>query len=1331
MSLGLTPAEIGKIQGGRRNVRVALDVRIKIGATEYWCDLTKQWPVTHIYLGVGEGRQDPGVARLLEDPRITLRAERESGFMATQPVTVVCRNDDSFFDHLGPVSLIDGDGNQRNLQALRRARVRLRLIDYAHEFEQPESRVSGHFFIDGIESEDDEASLRLQPILRLLQEVSPETVKQGDHWLTDVSAAEVVRRVVRRAIPDIEFDPDRMPHRIYVDVRPQSILPDLDPTDVAIGPVIDNMGRQPEQFDGELTFDESKIPTCQTKDRSDPAVVWLGATEVDGTSRIYSHNIETGDCVTLASFAAGYAIAGLEDLGFGKLLASFVALNYADNWVGPQRRVFVRLVAKVGGGTTTLVPGNAYWCFCDTFIPYMEQGSPNKVGWLGMGYSTIGPPDPAFVKEKIFVGFHQVVLAITHGNAWVALEESLDTPEQTALNFRGRTEAKALGSTFVRLYERSGWTHSVYERDNSNTAGRRAACVHLNPCAFPAKFVSGRNEVVVLQYTGSSIYTDGSWRLRRFHAATGADLGFTTLDTPIPLADADPLFDYYTHFQSWQPTGWAVVSGPDSQLGTVNWLVIATHDFSELTLNNGPARIWRTQLWKVDLDGDPTQLELLWEQVPTTVPLPETFEDEPGPWVSILDFEHVPSRSASAPSLLHGCYLDRRAGLYRPFRFDLDTLEMVLDEGPASGAPLVGWKAYEGTVGTTGVMGHRVFFRDCGAGTLWEYADGYRMMGRGVPVSPTSTWEVTPKLAVLENDDDPASSVIVGAAGLTSPIWARPWAADGLPVPSTLGYHNWALRSSVTLRIPVADMRPELVKNCKDVLDFIVQAAGPGWGYDVDPNTGRFWMNRVEDDEAPAKLIDVRAGSPVSVLDEEFLVYGLRRSDSIEEDIQNEVIVTAWEANRPAVDGTLEFAPREENEAPQVSLSAVAAVDGARRVVLNVIRDGHIGPSDYATIGYDASWDTRLLLTWSEDAEDILTELSASATTFSTVQVRGITRGANEFRRLIGGTEVVARHSGFPGDFIQVGDSAFGRVVGFADPAIILTEGLGFPTAVLAAGTSVRIQPARSRTLHQGGSNSGYVYLDGFPGTDTRAFNCDGVHIGNVLELGGELLLVTLVEPDPGAPPPWTHRLYFEREYMDTSRVPHGGGPHAATVYLHPRSALPLQIGATGLTISFAADPETDLAQRLLTQGDRILLQYEGLQARRSPFDRGIAEDPASIATYGRRTDKLARENNPYISVLVAPHTAWAWLQATKEPRVPFQCWMPLAHELPTRAQFELVSPKRLPDQPGNAMRVRLRGVTHDTANKTTTLQLLSDGAPVTGSRPGSAGVGAAVGTGA
>jgi hypothetical protein len=1314
---------------GARSFRIAVEVRVVESGVEHWCDLNRTFPIATI---IGGG--DPGLQRLVDHPTVTNKSEKSGGQFGTQPVTLRIRNDDSLLDRTDAVVLLDSSGVRRTLPALKRARCRLRFIE-----PDGTSYVLGQYYIDKISASGAVATVDLQPLLRLLQTISPAPVKQGDHWFRDVHAAEMVRRLVQHALPGVVFDPVRFPSRIFIPVRAATIST-TGHSNIELGPAIDNLGRQPESIGSVPTTDaDAHIPTAIARDGLFRTKVYYATTSTSGGYRLFEYTIASGSSREIRADANGDPICFIWHDGIDHLFVGTCANNKADFANGFLRKSTLFRIHKNGTGYEERLSDAGRWSFCDFFVQLMQHGA-------GTDWS-IGTWQPTglWAGEQMCIGFPQLIECLSAFNAYTVLPGCYPELSGSAAFILSTDEDAGLRVNEARIHDRGGWQSTFAIESGQGYGNGGAAAYHHAP--FPKPFVVADSQTTICSLVWSGTTIDdptGVWRLARHEYVSDVDEPLATI--------AFPDSGFGNQFKQHQPTAWCVVDGTDFELGTPVWLVIATLDYRNVSDGDNKS-IGKLELWKVDLEVTPDPvlgftianggLTLLGSVDPGSAGANPNNTDGPWPVITDMVFERG-YRQFQNPHI-QGCIHDRKVNLYRPFMFRLDTLTWTWRQF-TSGAPLTGWVAYQGEVNGGGGA-RRVFFRDCASGSLYESHDGGppRQSAHGRPVDSLETWEAVPQLCVIEGALNPATdTLILGFSGPAPPLWAYPQDTSGNPPRNVAGsFRLWQLGLTVTARLPVADFRGDLVKSVKQALDWIAQSCGPSWTYGFDPETGAFYFDEFDGSEPAQSFIDAD-DRRAEWSEKELPAHGLVRDDETGEDITTEVAIIPWEPVRPAVGGRLEYGPRPGGTKHQVSISVEANTEAARRVILNVVRDGTIGPNDYTSpdllkYGDSGYWDTNLLLSWTEDAEDILTETLAPASTLSTIRVRGMTPGvpANTTkRRYINGTLVVAQDATFkfPGDWIQTGSSSRGRISGFVDPDVIQCANIGsLPSGVvLPVGTTVTIQPARGRNLSQSiGDRQGFVICASVGGASTGSVGVDngeGVHPGNVIFVEEEAMLVTKKQPATSAT--YSTTLFVVRGYLGTKAIAHSSGPYRAQVFIHPRSSIPQPIGATGLTIAFAADPTAPLGDRVLQSGDRIILDYPGVRAERAKFDIYTAEDPVAVGLYGKRSIKL--DENPYVSASAAPHLSWLYLQALKFPRLPFRFVIPLAPELPYYLPWYLRSTRRLPSEAANnyQLPVRVRAIAHDFARGQTVVEVLTTAAPTTSDASGGAGWGASFGGG-
>lgn len=1316
----------GKITSGSRSWRLAVEVYAR-GVLWAWLELTLQGG--HPFDGNLLQTQ-----RLRSLPSINLQSERSTGVFSTQPVTLEMRNNDSLFDRSGSIVLRDYAGQPYVVERWRRARIRLRLIAEGNPA-IASNYTLGQFYIDKITCSGDVAELKLQPLLRLLQLVSPEAVKEGDRWFRDVPGPRLIRRLLEHAIPTVGINAARFPKRISIPASRRAIesVGAGRASYTTVGPVIDSRGRMPDTV-GNVEYPQraGEIPTALCEDRENPALIYYATCDATGKARIYRSNRITNDSALIWTGNSGLPVVKLEDQYAGSfaLTVTRCTLLRDDMAFGGMRRTYVARVSKASGATlATVIPGSYRWSFADQYVQLVEE----TVGAIWAVGANL-PGDGKSFGEMIPIGFPQIFEAyLRNGTFDVVRNRYAEAKARNEIDPLVWPYGEEVRTDGIELLDRGGFQSSVvFEFQYPNWVNGGAVKYHHAPFPDPSLFIAREEWVVALEWSLSTVYAAGSWRLTRHSAETGANVGTITLQFP----DSGHGNQHKQH----QPVAWWAISQVgDASLGATNWVILATLDYRAQRLGDTPSTT-KVQFWRIDLevagsvyDTSNGGLTLLAEHDPGP-------HGSSGPWPTPIGGCYQPALSPFDRPKIFGCYHDRKSNVYRVFSLDLGngTLSLTISAAPVSGAPLVGWRAADD--GVFGNGNQRIWFRDCGTGLLWEIQDGanYRILGQGRSVDPVGAWEAVPRLAFVADPDSPYDSRVLGFSAPSAPCYGRPMDANFIPPVELAGtFRLWELGPDVSLRIPVADFRPELVPDVQKVFDFLLQAAGSGWLYGIDGDDGYFYLEEITG-AADQGFVDFLDREYIADwTQKEIPVFGLERADQTEDDVQNQVVIVPWEPSRPAVGGTLEFVPRVSGVTPDIAISATASTESGRRVTLNVVRDGSIGPNevigeDAPLEGYTTDWETTLLLSWSEEAEDVLTELAASAATYSTIRVRGMA-GTDPFVRTIGGVHVRAAQGEFGGDWIQIGESGFGRVSSFSGADTITTSGCGSPpagTAEIPMGTSVRIQPARTQARGSSidDSDSGYLQLDEIPSVGTATvsvacFNADGVHAGNVVRRGQEIFYVQKKESIQSADPPFTHVLRMERAYLESPQAVHPAGP--AAVFLHPYTALPQPIGATGLTIAFSADPTQELSKRTLQTGDRIVLDYEGVKAERAKFDQSIAEDPESVRVNGKRSQKY--DSNPYVSSLLAPHLARLRLADGKDGGETYKFLTAFAPELPTTKLFYLRSKKRLPDAPDHMVTVRIRGISHDLADGVTHVTVVT--LPSTDDPGAGGGVGAGVGT--
>lgn len=1283
----LTPAETSAIVGGRD-----LRVVVELLAAGLWCEITRESPIGNHSEG-----SDPGVSRLVAPPVVRRMLQLDSGRFATEPITLILRNDDGFFDHTKSVTLFDVTGTPRVLRSLKRARIRIRFVSDATGTDA--TVYQG--FIDKISTDAHHATVKVQPLERLLQTVSPKEIKQGDRWYRDVDVGVLVRRVFEHAVPGLTWRSDSPPARVFKSPRPESIPSGSLPR---LGPLMDGWGRQPERVGSTLVFDSASVPTYIVESAHDTDLIYYAVWAVSTRqTRLYSYRISTGASTLFHSGQDNRPCIFMRSVSETDLV--FAVMGIETDQITQTRNRDCSLYSvnpSTGGGLVQRVQSGMF-SGADGWIPFRIHD--DSTYSIGVDHPTYGWEDG----EMICVGHPQCVYAYRQTTEfWMPnSQESLRTSSEIV-----PLSAHSVG--VPRVYNHTGFTQA--QSASTGGGGEFTAWYHPNPFGFPWLWIERLDHYAALRYASAS------WRVRRYNHTTQTELA----DVPLSYQSGDDL-------RLRQMTGWCAVSQTnDVTLPNTNWIIMGVIGYRQTRSGTDPSNVYYSGLWRINLDTAPHATLGWYPGNSGLIALHEEAPDEgdPAPWPTFLDMTYLRSWASGDGPWIIGCYLDRKTKMYGIFAYGLANDEMYYGWGnsPMSGAPFVGFREIYDPANAAATR--HVVFRDCATGALmacqapdainsafWVIGDG-RAVGDG-----TETWEACPKLAYVRNTSSWKSSRVLGFTAPTSPIWSWPIdAGTYTPLPTAVGsYQLWSVGPNLTVRVPIADFREDLIKSCDEALAYLAQLCGPRWRYGFDASTGEaFFAEHPASPVPDFRLIDPRTDgfNPHAL---ELPGFGIERDETTGDDVQNQILVTPHVAEVPPVAIKVELAPRDSDQF-DVGIAAAALTDAARKVTLNVVRDGLVGDLDLGVLtDFDDHWGSHLLISFVCDAEDIVTELAGQTGTYASLIVRGIGPAPSglQHERAINGTVIRAGLTafGWHGDFITVGDSDTRRITGFGLLDVIQTDGPAILDGTLPIGTLVRIQSAQGKGLYaDNGAEHGYVHINGAIGTGTttcQVLNGDGVHVGDVLLIEQELVLVT-AKANSTAGDPYSHAIKISRGYLGTNAVAHppASGPYKCQVFLHPRRSGSYRIGATGLAVTFTADPTSEPALRSFKSGDRILLESPGSRAVPSKFSRGIADGPQSQIDYGKRSFKIDR--NPYISPLLAPHVAWEWLQELQIARVPISVAVPLAPEIQPEHAPYVVSHLRFPDESSNLMQFDILTLEHDVRAGLTRLRLISREAPET-----------------
>lgn len=1301
--MALSAAQCSRISNPYRPLTVTLEVRVMEDGTAYWCDMNRSFPAgahTPVW-------GDPGEARLLSIPTITMESERGRGHYSTRPISVDVRNDDGLFFRTAGLHLLDATGVARFLPSFKKAWVRLKVIEGAPIPGLDDTQQVGYWYIDKITG-GSKAELSLQPLERFLQTTSPKAVKSGNRWFREADVGELFHRVARNAMPGMPFESGSPPGRIRISARPGYAG---EASDIRIGPVIDNLGRQPERSSAGLLFDSTKIPTAICEDSTNPDVIFYAIMATNGFPLLYKYTISTGVSDVLWSGVLGNPVCYIANrTGGTQIVFATMGAGYPAGFTTYNRNLKLYRMNKTGSPTATLVYQGDAWANCDA----ITQPASILVDWPSGDYYVheIGIDhwqNGARSGRMLPIGFPQLVLGMITGFEPVEAQGVFRMPAQReGIHDPYDEDGDPIPPTLEvrkKVYDCGGWTCAF-----RNPSSYRLWS-HHNPFPTGIHYIAAKDAFYWIRWHGDEL--SGSWRLMSVAAGTGV-LEYHPLEY-----DDDGL-------RQRQPTMLVPVSGTDDSLGAVNWLMVGTYFHRMLQKGDG-SNFGHSAIYKIDLDdlginGFSYEPELFHEESST---------EESSPWPIYLDGAYVASATAGTfryPYLV-GCYLDRKTRLFKVFLLNLGSASMQHETGangaPASGGPLVGFRAWEGELAGDGRR--RCFFRDCGSGMLWEWisyaGNKFRTLGEGMPVDPSGSWEAVSRLALIQNTSDPADSRVLGFSAPSSPFWVFPWDANGNPKPNPVGsFRLWSLAPSVTVRVPIGDFSEDQAESSHEALEHLAQAAGSNYTWGINRNAQLFLKTRSSDPVATLVPADEEwahwGNSVIPILSE------IEREDQTEDDVANQVLVTPWVPEVPAVSAKLELVPRDEGTETGISVSARAATDAAVRVVLNVLRDGMVGSNQVSSL--NSLWDTTLLLLPVINTEDILTELAYPTGSFSSVRVRGMSPAPGDISnaRMIAGAMVYAKSLQFSGDYIVVGDSSTGRIVGFSGSDTILVEQMGTPDGTVPEGTTVRIQPCAGRGAKgQPGLDGGGLLLGAIADATTttvRAGMAEVAHPGDVAIIDEEALLIKSKRALSTPEAPYTHELEIERGYLGTTASTHSGG--AALVCVHPTDNLPRPIGASGLTVAFDSDPTAEAYTRLLKSGDRLILEYPGTRAAASKYNLGVAEGAASVSRYGKREFPI--KENPYISTEISPHYAYAELQERQWERARFRVVIPFAVELSMGDVVTIRSRRALPDENGNELDFWITGMSHSERNRQTVLSVLSTTAVTVAGTGKSAGTG-------
>lgn len=999
---------------------------------------------------------------------------------------------------------------------------------------------------------------------------------------------------------------------------------------------LNSYGRQPSILDGVPLTSTYEIPTAVTADDSSSSILYYATLSTnDYLTRIYKW-VKTTNSSELMHTASGTMRPCTFLLAEGSYLYYNLLYNdWASNQIYFNRKGQMRYINKTTFADTVISSNLSVWSCCDFF----RVGQPITSEFSAVG-RICGTPS-LNRGEQLCLAHPQRLLALQYqgDGDWVSggLWNMYKDLRQTAA-----TTTPPGNDSLPKNFDHCGWTGIT----STDIGGDHAFWSWEHHSPFPKGMKSSPDGRYIVWF-----YTDGN-NYRYYYVDTTNN----SINGPVNCT----IFECPTV----QITDFAVTNSE---------IVVGL-----LMQRNG------------DDSGDP-QRHRLYFYKGNIGSVPSTNLSTAGDDPAMDDRWMTPIQMEVASDRIVGCMLDRRSRTFGLFTLTITGTGALtaFDSSPnyvhSSPGPLSGF--------TWNATDSRVYFRDNMTGALWSMAKDLttcRIEASGASVGyGLDTWDAYHKLAVT------TEGKVFGFSAPTSHLMNYPQNANYEPRVSPVGdWELWCLEDQIEVRVPIADFSEMKIW---DALVYLLQACGPDWvmGHDAD---GIFYF-RERSALVERAYIDPKE-DVANWLASEIPLEGMKKKISSRDDIWNEVKIVPWEKAKPEITGSIELVPRpqkndgsnEVEPSPRIAVAPMADTKKAKRIVLFCNRDGTVG-----LVALGTAWNPTTLFSWSEDAEDVVTEISTqTASSSATIKVRGMSGTwpyAEESRR-IGESEIKV------GDWVVVGDDTQTRTIAaFTSTTgeIILDAAPGGSSDWILQGTTVKIQNrmSGSHVNSEDGVTTTAVALT----TGTLVFgvtSAAAIHTGDVIKIESELMYVEEMDGD---------ELTVTRGYLDTKIVAHAF-QRPVGVYIHPMVDGVYRIGDTGISVDFSASTDIYPDERRYMVGDRIVIESTGTRARRSPYHVVISEGMRSIELFKKKSKKI--DDNPFISSRVAEHLAPLWRADWELPHYLLTILSGLDEELQPTAKISVVSTRAFPDESANRVRCWVRGITYDLKKSSTTVDAVS-----------------------
>jgi len=1165
---------------------VAFRVRLELLCDDgVWCDVNKPVP-THA--------NDPGHARLLRRPRISIRSELAGRAFSTRPWTALLYNGDRFWDRSKSVTLYDDSGVAHLLKSLDRARARVRLQNLTESNWTIQDH--GHYRINKISTSHQAqiASVEFIGLQQDLVDAAADTVRDGAAPYEGIPLGDAARKVIEKGLPGMAFASDW---------PPPIVLDDLFESPEARMNYLTRPGTTLSA--GEIAYNRNFIPTCQRQDAEDEDVFWIGGVELGTISNsagftgvLYKRDKTTGYDEEAARFSTKETeIAEIHDTADGKL---WIWIAGTRNKVGSQagyegivnRKAKLYIYDKTAGLNETPVITTGAWTGTDHYrymtrdvthwvLGHVDDGIPSWFGenvacplWSQMMRYVSGQSPPFFSVETTA---HAAALY----DAIFSHPGNFPDPGPSAL------------SNYV--HRETGWRPIFQEHSGASDAFVRF-------CMWPYAKVSEVRDTKMywIRYEP----TTNVWQLHTLDLPTSSPGSPAETITTLGFTSPPALYPLLNLLFTRQVTAWTVNPAR-------NALYIAVMEWDDQPANQwSAARGYKFNLagaqviveWSHDPDADQEErYTILWL---------ETDKDDGGDQIVGTAFDRQSGQ--------YGMILWREgAGIIVAFKNATNPL-------PVSRAPLVGW-LWNSADETYDVL-------DCATGFIWRVL--YDLSDPAIrPESSRTlgeTWSAVPR---LERD---AAGRLFGISAPYPPLWPYPWTNYWEPE-YTGGWRCWELSTRRSLVIETLDVDE---KKCWEVLLNLVDIAGD---YTMGVNlSGEFYFRQRGITAATKRLIPRGLNLYANPLEDELYISDVQKTVNYR-DLLTVVELTPYRSEIAAP--TIVLEPTPESKISQSLNPMVTLRDrGKKKIMLRCVQFGTVGTQSPDPTHPEAATDSALAFAWYFGTSDIFSELAQTTQGNSTL----VRLGNLESRpSSIGDAYFVGASRVSKGDYVRVGKGPERRILSVAPPIIILDGPiLLVGSDLVAAGTVVRIQPATS--VLSSSSADGIAKMDATQAPGSTSWPVDTlehIRVGMVLRVRTEVVRVTALVPEQKV-------VRVERGIFGT-RALQIFDNDLIQGYINPvEPGRMYEIGGTGAAIGFAPDENLATEERRFVMGDRIIIEAEGARMVEAKHSRVVLEDNQAVEAYGRRSDsKFANPRpNPYIDIVQAPAVARRRLEMWSRP---------------------------------------------------------------------------------